>query len=199
MKIEELFNKLISEEILAILEYKLISQYLKFSRLTKLANLIDDIIKDEEEHLTELTERAMQLELEISYFSSGKPELAEFKDNGILQPDAIIKKLVKLEDDAVNSYKEALDEDCIEADPTTKQLFKHILEEEYNHDSSFDAEVKKMTYLGVKDWTTTLTEADKNIKTQYGFNVPKAGAHSEATYNLLETLRKRTSDFYRNY
>lgn len=170
MNIEKLFNKLLSEELLAVFQYKMLSHWLKFNRYAKLCKLINDVIKQEEEHIEELTERALQLNLNISYTLYQDAEKAYTQIVSNITPTQLINTLTKLEDDAIVSYKNALDEDCILDDPTTKQLFKHILEEEYEHDSSFEAELKKLNQLGENDWLTTLVESRVSAR---GFNIPE--------------------------
>ena len=91
----EIFNKLISEEILAVLQYKLMAHWCMFNRYQKLAYLIDNIRKEEEEHIEELTEKAFQLNLfsDIKYFIS-TDEVANDGDiiTADLTPEIIIEK-----------------------------------------------------------------------------------------------------------
>lgn len=161
----ETFNKLISEEILAVLQYKLMAHWCMFNRYQKLAYLIDNIRKEEEEHIEELTEKAFQLNLfsDIKYFIS-TDEVANDGDiiTADLTPEIIIEKFNSLEQSAINSYIHAInDSEIAKEDPSVAELFKHILDEEKQHDAIVEAELKKLSTLGSNDWLTTLVESKK--------------------------------------
>ena len=120
---------------------------------------------EEEEHIEELTEKAFQLNLfsDIKYFIS-TDEVANDGDiiTADLTPEIIIEKFNSLEQSAINSYIHAInDSEIAKEDPSVAELFKHILEEEKQHDAIVEAELKKLSTLGSNDWLTTLVESKK--------------------------------------
>lgn len=158
---KKIFEKLISEELLAYEQYKLFARWYKFNNYKRLISSLENTAKDEEEHIDELIDMAWKRNIDIKIFL---PNDLKLKDNcesiesSGLTPDNIISKVVILEDAAIESYREAIEllKQDKEPDEVVIQLFKHILEEEENHKRNFNAELFKLTVMSKADFATTL-------------------------------------------
>ena len=187
-----IFNKLLSEEILAVLQYKMMEHWAKHYRYGKLVTFIKQIRLQEEEHIDELTEKAFELGFLINYEVSKTP----VEDSGEvivsnIDAEEIIEKLVALEKAACSSYTEALETETAKNNPTVADLFKHILAEEEVHTADAVAEMMKIEKLGDDDWLTTLVEH----KEPKGFRMPKENAISTSNKKLLNVFMKRENSW----
>ncbi len=156
---KDVFTKLYSDEYEAIISYTMFADWLKNKRIFKLVKLFDDIKKDEMEHVQELYKRASDMGISVER----KLERPIIDINSI---EDIFKKSIELEQVAIDGYNSAIAVAQLNKDFVSEQLFKHILEEETDHQVDFDDELAILTKMGEPMYLTTKVNESNLTKEQ---------------------------------
>jgi len=131
-------NKAYADEWLAYYQYWIAARTFADGRSSTLARELERIADEELEHAEELAERILML--------GGKPLVtpkAWFEETncGYSEPpedqEGVIRMVIEAEQCAIEVY-ERLAKKTLQGDPITYELMLHILEEELEHEDTFE-------------------------------------------------------------
>ena len=137
-------NSAYADEWIAFFYYSWAADFVEGLSFPGVASKLDDIAKEEFEHLSELAERIFEL--------GGEPE-RDFEDlqrianckkvvfpKGERELEGVLKSVIEAEGCAIDVYNKLIKSisPCYEKDLRTFHLIEHILSEEIQHEEAFE-------------------------------------------------------------
>ena len=115
-----LLNKAVADELQAVHQYMYFHFHLDDQGFKPLSQLFKRIAIQEMGHVEALAERILFLKGDVEMVAAGPVEK-------ILEPEAILVKVMAMEEDGVRTYNQAAQECAANADAATKQLFERLV------------------------------------------------------------------------
>ncbi|MBE8182739.1 MAG: bacterioferritin [Candidatus Portiera sp.] len=144
-----LLNEALGSELQAINQYMLHSSILGNLGHPKLAAFVKKQAIDEMHHAEKLIERTLFLDGEPVLMGGKRTELDK-------EPEAILKKQLALEKEAVELYRRAAGQSHQSRDYVTRTLFEELLADEENHYDWLDTQLGLIKRLGFTNYEAAL-------------------------------------------
>ena len=93
-------------------------------------------------HIEVLAERILFLKGDVEMVAAGPVEK-------ILEPDAILLKVMAMEEDGVKTYNKAAQECAANADSASKQLFERLVSDEEGHFNQYEKQHDNIKRFGL--------------------------------------------------
>ncbi|MGA2715821.1 MAG: ferritin-like domain-containing protein [Bryobacteraceae bacterium] len=138
----ELLNKGIADELQAIHQYMYFHFHLDDQGLKPLAQLFKRIAIQEMGHLERLAERILFLKGDVEMVPAGPVEK-------ILEPDAVLVKVMAMEEDGARTYNRAALECGANADAASRQIFEGLVGDEEGHFDQFEKQHDNIKRFGL--------------------------------------------------
>jgi bacterioferritin len=107
-----------------------------------LSQLFKRIAIQETGHLEVLADRILFLKGDVEMVAAGPVEK-------ILEPEAILVKVMAMEEDGVKTYNQAAQECAANADAATKQLFERLVGDEEGHFDQYEKQHDNIKRFGL--------------------------------------------------
>ncbi|MGP8248112.1 MAG: ferritin-like domain-containing protein [Bryobacteraceae bacterium] len=137
-----LLNKAVADELQAVHQYMYFHFHLDDQGFKPLAQLFKRIAIQEMGHLELLAERALFLKGDVEMVPAGPVEK-------ILEPEAILVKVMAMEEDGVRTYNQAALECAANADAASKQLFERLVGDEEGHFDLYEKQYDNIKRFGL--------------------------------------------------
>ncbi|MGB7761059.1 MAG: ferritin-like domain-containing protein [Bryobacteraceae bacterium] len=137
-----LLNQAVADELQAVHQYMYFHFHLDDQGFKPLSQLFKRIAIQEMGHVEVLAERILFLKGDVEMVAAGPVEK-------ILEPEAILVKVMAMEEDGVRSYNQAAIECGANADAATKQLFERLVGDEEGHFDQFDKQHDNIERFGL--------------------------------------------------
>ena len=137
-----LLNKAVADELQAVHEYMYFHFHLDDQGFKPLSQLFKRIAIQEMGHVEALAERILFLKGDVEMVAAGPVEK-------ILEPEAILVKVMAMEEDGVRTYNQAAQECAANADAATKQLFERLVGDEEGHFDQYEKQHDNIKRFGL--------------------------------------------------
>jgi len=137
-----LLNKAVADELQAVHQYMYFHFHLDDQGFKPLSQLFKRIAIQEMGHVEALAERILFLKGDVEMVAAGPVEK-------ILEPEAILVKVMAMEEDGVRTYNQAAIECGANADAATKQLFERLVGDEEGHYDLFEKQHDNIKRFGL--------------------------------------------------
>jgi bacterioferritin len=138
----DLLNKGIADELQAVHQYMYFHFHLDDQGFKPLAQLFKRIAIQEMGHLERLAERILFLKGDVEMVPAGPVEK-------ILDPEAILIKVMAMEEDGAKVYNRAARECGTNADAASKQIFEGLVHDEEAHFDQFEKQHENIKRFGL--------------------------------------------------
>jgi bacterioferritin len=151
-----LLNKAVADELQAVHQYMYFHFHLDDQGFKPLSQLFKRIAIQETGHLEVLADRILFLKGDVEMVAAGPVEK-------ILEPEAILVKVMAMEEDGVKTYNQAAQECAANADAATKQLFERLVGDEEGHFDQYEKQhdnIKRfgLSYLALQSFDNGIPE-----------------------------------------
>jgi bacterioferritin len=137
----DLLNKAVADELQAVHQYMYFHFHLDDKGFGPLAVLFKQIAIQEMGHVEKLAERIL--------FLGGDVEMSvALKVEKITEPQEMVAKAAKMEEDSARDYNEWALEASENADAATKQIFESLVGDEEGHFDEFDKQLDHIKRFG---------------------------------------------------
>ena len=137
-----LLNKAVADELQAVHQYMYFHFRLDDQGFKPLSQLFKRIAIQEMGHVEALAERILFLKGDVEMVAAGPVEK-------ILEPEAILVKVMAMEEDGVKTYNQAAQECAANADAATKQLFERLVGDEEGHFDQYEKQHDNIKRFGL--------------------------------------------------
>ena len=137
-----LLNKAVADELQAVHQYMYFHFHLDDQGFKPLSQLFKRIAIQEMGHLELLAERVLFLKGDVEMVPAGPVEK-------ILEPEAILVKVMAMEEDGVRTYNKAALECAANADAASKQLFERLVGDEEGHFDQYEKQHDNIKRFGL--------------------------------------------------
>jgi len=137
-----LLNKAVADELQAVHQYMYFHFHLDDQGFKPLSQLFKRIAIQEMGHVEALAERILFLKGDVEMVAAGPVEK-------ILEPEAILVKVMAMEEDGVRTYNQAAQECAANADAATKQLFERLVGDEEGHFDQYEKQHDNIKRFGL--------------------------------------------------
>jgi bacterioferritin len=137
-----LLNKAVADELQAVHQYMYFHFHLDDQGFKPLSQLFKRIAIQETGHLEVLADRILFLKGDVEMVAAGPVEK-------ILEPEAILVKVMAMEEDGVKTYNQAAQECAANADAATKQLFERLVGDEEGHFDQYEKQHDNIKRFGL--------------------------------------------------
>jgi bacterioferritin len=137
-----LLNKAVADELQAVHQYMYFHFHLDDQGFPPLSLLFKRIAIQEMGHVELLAERILFLKGDVEMVPAGPVEK-------ILEPEAILVKVMAMEEDGVKTYNKAALECAANADSATKQLFERLVGDEEGHFDQYEKQHDNIKRFGL--------------------------------------------------
>ena len=137
-----LLNKAVADELQAVHQYMYFHFHLDDQGFKPLSQLFKRIAIQEMGHVEALAERILFLKGDVEMVAAGPVEK-------ILEPEAILVKVMAMEEDGVKTYNQAAQECAANADAATKQLFERLVGDEEGHFDQYEKQHDNIKRFGL--------------------------------------------------
>jgi bacterioferritin len=138
----DLLNKAVADELQAVHQYMYFHFHLDDQGFAPLSLLFKRIAIQEMGHVEVLAERILFLKGDVEMIPAGPVEK-------ILEPDAVLLKVMAMEEDGVKTYNQAAQECAANADSATKQLFERLVADEEGHYDQYEKQHDNIKRFGL--------------------------------------------------
>jgi bacterioferritin len=152
-----LLNKAVADELFAVHQYMYFHFHMDDQGYDLLSSMFRRIAIVEMTHVEMLAERILFLKGEVEM------ELAEPVEK-IHDVNEILKKAIKMEEGAINSYNKWANESAANADSVTKKLFEQLVTEEEGHYDQFDLQNDQVEKFGERYLALQSIERSKKLE-----------------------------------
>ncbi|MBE0687445.1 MAG: bacterioferritin [Anaerolineaceae bacterium] len=152
-----LLNKAVADELFAVHQYMYFHFHMDDQGYDLLSSMFRRIAIIEMTHLELLAERILFLKGDVEM------EAAESVEK-IQDVSEILKKAIKMEEDAVNNYNKWANESAANADSVTKKLFEQLVTEEEGHYDQFDLQNDQVEKFGERYLALQSIERSKKLE-----------------------------------
>ena len=136
-----LLNKAVADELQAVHQYMYFHFHLDDQGFKPLSSLFKRIAIEEMGHVERLADRILFLKGDVEMVPAGPVEK-------ILEAEAMLVKVMAMEEDGVRSYNQAAQECAANADSATKQLFEQLVQDEERHYDQYDKQRDNIKRFG---------------------------------------------------
>ena len=137
-----LLNQAVADELQAVHQYMYFYFHLDDQGFKPLSQLFKRIAIQETGHLEVLADRILFLKGDVEMVAAGPVEK-------ILEPEAILVKVMAMEEDGVKTYNQAAQECAANADAATKQLFERLVGDEEGHFDQYEKQHDNIKRFGL--------------------------------------------------
>jgi bacterioferritin len=137
-----LLNKAVADELQAVHQYMYFHFHLDDQGFKPLSQLFKRIAIQEMGHLEVLADRILFLKGDVEMVPASPVEK-------ILEPEAILVKVMAMEEDGVKTYNQAAQECAANADAATKQLFERLVGDEEGHFDQYEKQHDNIKRFGL--------------------------------------------------
>lgn len=137
-----LLNKAVADELQAVHQYMYFHFHLDDQGFKPLSQLFRRIAIQEMGHVELLAERVLFLKGDVEMVPAGPVEK-------ILEPEAILVKVMAMEEDGVQTYNKSALECGANADSASKQLFERLVSEEEGHFDQYEKQFENIKRFGL--------------------------------------------------
>jgi bacterioferritin len=137
-----LLNKAVADELQAVHQYMYFHFHLDDQGFKPLSQLFKRIAIQEMGHVEALAERILFLKGDVEMVPAGPVEK-------ILEPEAMLVKVMAMEEDGVRTYNQAAIECGANADAATKQLFERLVGDEEGHFDQYEKQHDNIKRFGL--------------------------------------------------
>lgn len=137
-----LLNKAVADELQAVHQYMYFHFHLADQGFTPLSNLFKLIAIQEMGHVEVLAERILFLKGDVEMVPAGPVE-------AITDPEAMLVKVMAMEEDGVRTYNQAAVKCASNADAASKQLFERLVNDEEGHFDQFEKQHDNIKRFGL--------------------------------------------------
>jgi len=137
-----LLNSAVADELQAVHQYMYFHFHLDDQGFKPLAQLFKRIAIQEMGHVEVLADRILFLKGDVEMVAAGPVEK-------ILDPDAILLKVMAMEEDGVKTYNKAAQQCAANADSATKQLFERLVGDEEGHFDLYEKQHDNIKRFGL--------------------------------------------------
>ena len=137
-----LLNQAVADELQAVHQYMYFHFHLDDQGFKPLSQLFKRIAIQEMGHVEALAERILFLKGDVEMVAAGPVEK-------ILEPEAILVKVMAMEEDGVRTYNQAAIECGANADAATKQLFERLVGDEEGHFDQYEKQHDNIKRFGL--------------------------------------------------
>jgi bacterioferritin len=137
-----LLNKAVADELQAVHQYMYFHFHLDDQGFKPLSQLFKRIAIQEMGHLELLAERILFLKGDVAMVPAGPVET-------ITDPEAILLKVMAMEEEGVRTYNKAALECAANADAASKQLFERLVGDEEGHFDQYEKQHDNIKRFGL--------------------------------------------------
>jgi len=137
-----LLNKAVADELQAVHQYMYFHFHLDDQGFQPLSQLFKRIAIQEMGHLELLAERILFLKGDVAMVPAGPVET-------ITDPEAILLKVMAMEEEGVRTYNKAALECAANADAASKQLFERLVGDEEGHFDQYEKQHDNIKRFGL--------------------------------------------------
>ncbi|MBW6472549.1 MAG: hypothetical protein K0B14_05445 [Anaerolineaceae bacterium] len=152
-----LLNKAVADELFAVHQYMYFHFHMDDQGYDLLSSMFRRIAIIEMTHVELLAERILFLKGDVEM------EIADPVEK-LQDVSAILKKAIKMEEDAVLSYNKWANESAANADSVTKKLFEQLVTEEEGHYDQFDLQNDQVEKFGERYLALQSIERSKKLE-----------------------------------
>ena len=152
-----LLNKAVADELFAVHQYMYFHFHMDDQGYDLLSSMFRRIAIIEMTHVEMLAELILFLKGDVEM------EIAEPIEK-IQDVGAILKKAIKMEEDAVMNYNKWANESAANADSVTKKLFEQLVTEEEGHYDQFDLQNDQVEKFGERYLALQSIERSKKLE-----------------------------------
>ena len=138
----QLLNTAVADELQAVHQYMYFHFHLDDQGFKPLAQLFKRIAIQEMGHVEALAERVLFLKADVEMKAAGTVEK-------IVDPEAILVKAMKMEEDSARSYNQAALDCGANADSATKHLFEELVRDEEGHFDQYEKQHENIKRFGL--------------------------------------------------
>lgn len=153
-----LLNKAVADELSAVHQYMYFHFHMDDQGYDLLSSMFRRIAIIEMTHLELLAERILFLKGDVEMEAA--ESVMKIKD-----VSEILKKAIKMEEDAVLNYNKWANESAANADSVTKKLFEQLVTEEEGHYDQFDLQNDQVEKFGERYLALQSIERSKKLET----------------------------------
>jgi len=137
-----LLNKAVADELQAVHQYMYFHFHLDDQGFRPLSQLFKRIALQEMGHLELLAQRLLFLKGDVAMVPAGPVET-------ITDPEAILLKVMAMEEEGVRTYNKAALECAANADAASKQLFERLVGDEEGHFDQYEKQHDNIKRFGL--------------------------------------------------
>jgi len=137
-----LLNAAVADELQAVHQYMYFHFHLDDQGFKPLSGLFKKIAIQEMGHVELLAERVLFLKGEVEMVPAGPVEK-------IVEPEAILVKAMKMEEEGIRTYNKAAIECGANADSGSKQLFEQLVKDEEGHFDLYEKQHDNIKRFGL--------------------------------------------------
>ncbi len=137
----QLLNEGVGDELQAVHQYMYFHFHLADQGFAPLANLFKQIAVQEMGHVELLAERILFLKGDVKMVAAGPVEK-------ILDPEAMLQKVMGMEEGSVRAYNDAAMACGANADAATKQIFERLVHDEERHFNLYEKQYDNIKRFG---------------------------------------------------
>jgi bacterioferritin len=152
-----LLNKAVADELIAVHQYMYFHFHMDDQGYDLLSSMFRRIAIIEMTHVEMLAERILFLKGDVEMVIAEPVEK-------IQDVSLILKKAIKMEEDAVNNYNRWANESAANADSVTKKLFEQLVTEEEGHFDQFDLQNDQVEKFGERYLALQSIERSKKLE-----------------------------------
>lgn len=138
----QLLNAGVADELQAVHQYMYLHFHLDDQGFAPLSNLFKQIAIQEMGHVELLAERILFLKGDVEMVAAGPVEK-------ILDPEAMLQKVMGMEEDGIRTYNEAALACGANADAATKQIFERLVHDEEGHFDLYEKQYDNIKRFGL--------------------------------------------------
>ena len=138
----ELLNRAVADELQAVHQYMYFHFHLDDQGFAPLSQLFKRIAIEEMGHVELLADRILFLKGDVEMVPAGPVEK-------IAEPEAMLVKVMAMEEDGVRSYNEAALACSANADAASKQLFEKLVGDEEGHFAQYEKQRDNVQRFGL--------------------------------------------------
>lgn len=137
----ELLNQAVADELQAVHQYMYFHFHLDDQGFKPLSLLFKRIAIQEMGHVELLAERILFLKGDVEMVAAGPVEK-------IQEPEAVLLKVMAMEEDGVRTYNQAAIECGANADSASKQIFEQLVRDEETHFDQYEKQYDNIKRFG---------------------------------------------------
>jgi bacterioferritin len=138
----DLLNTAVADELQAVHQYMYFHFHLDDQGFKPLAQLFKRIAIQEMGHVEALAERVLFLKGDVEMTAAGPIEK-------ILDPEVILGKAMRMEQDSARAYNQAALDCAANADSGTKHLFEALVRDEEGHFDQYEKQCENVKRFGL--------------------------------------------------